>query len=141
MEALTVSLVRDERYTRPKRVSIPYGHMDATGGARLRRLLADAFGDGHGWVTALANKTGLRRGTMYQWFNGGAEPTLETLRALSEATGLPRWRMVAAMDGQVEDQEAETEARLRAMEAGLAVLAQRAGVALPERSAPREKAG
>lgn len=94
-----VSLVRDERYTRPHRVSIGYGHMTREGGERLRALLAEATGGKHGWVTTLADEVGLRRATIYAWFSGTSEPKGDTLAELSRATGLKRWQFLAAIDG------------------------------------------
>lgn len=115
MCALAVSLEQDERYTRPLRVSIGYGHMTREGGQRLRKLLEEATGGGHGWVSNLAAAAGVRRATVYAWFSGVSEPNGESIRELARATGLARWQFLAALDGdQVLDLNApESEQMVR----------------------------
>jgi hypothetical protein len=110
-----VSLVRDERYTSPRQVSIGYGHMTREGGERLRVLLETAMGGRHGWVTALAAAAQVRRATVYAWFAGTSEPRAESLRELARVTGLKRWQFLAAIDGDdVLDLNApEGESRIR----------------------------
>ena len=82
-------------------------------GERLREFLRRATGGAHGWVSDLARASGLRRGTLYSWFEGRSEPTLETLGELARVTGRSRAEIVAAMDGQpgepVEDRVAALE--------------------------------
>jgi transcriptional regulator with XRE-family HTH domain len=95
----TVSLVPDERYNRPRQMSIAFRHMTREGGERLRALLAEAMGGKHGWVTQLASAAHVRRATIYAWFEGTSEPKAETLHELSRATGLKRWQFLAAIDG------------------------------------------
>lgn len=117
MTALTVTPVQDGRYTRPLRVSIPFGHMTREGGERLRNLLETTTGGGHGWVTRLADDAHVRRATVYAWFSGVAEPSGDTLTELSRVTGLPRWRFLAAIDGDevLDVASPEGEERVRAI--------------------------
>lgn len=64
----------------------------------------------------LAEDAGVRRGTLYPWFNGTAEPDLKSLAALSEALTKKAGRMVsraeilAAIDGF--DLEADRRERI-----------------------------
>jgi len=115
MTMTAVSLVQDGRYTRPYRVSIGYGHMTREGGQRLRELLEKATGGGHGWVANLARDAHVRRATVYAWFSGTSEPSGETMSELARVSGLRRWQLLAAIDGdQVLDLNApEGEARIR----------------------------
>jgi transcriptional regulator with XRE-family HTH domain len=89
--------------------------MTREGGARLRRLLAEAMGDDHGWVTRLADAAHIRRATVYAWFDGTSEPSAETMHELARVTGLRRWQFLAAIDGdQVLDVNSpEGEERIR----------------------------
>ena len=117
MDTLADPFVLRERYTRPIRVSIPFGHMTREGGQRLRTLLEAATGGGHGWVTRLAAAAGVRRATVYSWFTGKAEPSGDTLAELSRATGLRRWQFLAAIDGDavLDVSSPEGEERIRAI--------------------------
>lgn len=112
-----VSLVLAERYAVPRQVSIGYGHMTREGGERLRALLETAMGGKHGWVTALAAAAHVRRATVYSWFTGASEPSGDTLRDLARATGLHRWELIAAIDGEhaVEVDSPDELDRIRAI--------------------------
>jgi transcriptional regulator with XRE-family HTH domain len=90
--------------------------MDVTEGARLRVFLDRFYPRREGGIEKLAEEAGLRRGTLYPWFNGTAEPDLKSLAALSEAltrkAGRPvsRAEILAAIDGF--DLEADRRARI-----------------------------
>jgi DNA-binding phage protein len=117
--------------------------MTAEEGERLREFLRRATGGGHGWVSELARQAGLRRGTLYTWFEGKSEPTLETLGELARATGTSRSEIVAAMDGRAPE---PLEDRLAAVERVLEqMLAERPpgpeGEGSPVPRAPRATAG
>lgn len=87
--------------------------MTREGGQRLRELLEEATGGGHGWVTELASAAHVRRATVYAWFSGKAEPNGESIRELAKATGLSRWQFLAALDGdQVLDLNAPESERM-----------------------------
>lgn len=82
-------------------------------GERLREFLRRATGGSHGWVSDLARQAGLRRGTLYSWFEGRATPTLDALGELARVTGTSRAEMLAAMDGRPGD---PLEERVEALE-------------------------
>lgn len=116
--------------------------MTAEEGERLREFLRRATGGGHGWVSDLARRAGLRRATLYTWFEGRSEPTLETLGELARVTGTSRSEIVAAMDGQapepLEDRVAAVE---RAVEHILAAQPPgQADAGSPAPRAPRSRA-
>jgi len=70
-----------------------------TRGTRLRRFLLAQTGGTHGWVNALADKSGVKRQTISAWMGDRAEPEMASLTAVAEALGVPRYRIIAAMDG------------------------------------------
>lgn len=117
--------------------------MAAEEGERLREFLRRATGGAHGWVTDLAKRSGLRRGTLYTLFEGKAEPTLDTLAELARATGTSRAAILAAMDGASPE---PLEDRVAQLEAMVDELARRTpdGPGTPTAAAPpvpRAKAG
>jgi transcriptional regulator with XRE-family HTH domain len=69
-------------------------------GARLRQFLFERTGGQHGWVNALAAKSGVKRQTLSAWMGDRAEPDLESLRAVAEAIDVRLFELVAAMDGE-----------------------------------------
>lgn len=70
-----------------------------TRGARLRRFLIQQTGGQHGWVNALAERSGVKRQTLSAWMGDRAEPTMESLTDVARALDIPRYRIIAAMDG------------------------------------------
>jgi len=68
-------------------------------GARLRRFLQSQTGGAHGWVNELAERSGVKRQTLSAWMGDRAEPEMETLTAVATALRVPRYRIIAAMDG------------------------------------------
>lgn len=74
--------------------------MSATEGGRLRKYLADRFDGRYGWVTRLSRESGVKRGTIYGWFSGAAQPDLGTLAQIATSLKVPRAALVAAMDDE-----------------------------------------
>lgn len=70
-----------------------------TRGARLRRFLIAETGGEHGWVNRLAASSGVTRQTLSAWMGDRAEPDMGSLTAVAAALGVPRYRLIAAMDG------------------------------------------
>lgn len=61
-------------------------------------------------MSALADKAGVRRQTLYEWFrpNSRTEPSLPTLRVLAAVLGVRRVDLLAAMDGVTAPEQHET---------------------------------
>ncbi len=115
--------------------------MDREQGQRLREFLRATTGGRHGWVSALAREAHLQRQTVYLWFEGKADPSLESLGELARVTGRSRAEIVAAMDGQPDEPVEERVAALeRAVEGLLRPTAPEAEGS-PGPRAPRAKAG
>jgi transcriptional regulator with XRE-family HTH domain len=68
-------------------------------GSRLRRFLQLETGGEHGWVNRLATESGVTRQTLSAWMGDRAEPDMGSLTAVAAALGVPRYRLIAAMDG------------------------------------------
>lgn len=68
-------------------------------GARLRQFLLDKTGGNHGWVNALAAKSGVKRQTLSAWMGDRTSPDLDSLDAVATALGVRLFELVAAMDG------------------------------------------
>lgn len=47
---------------------------------------------------------GVTRTALYKWFEDKSEPTMGHLTAMAEALRVPRWQIVAAMDGDLDRQ-------------------------------------
>lgn len=71
-----------------------------TRGARLRQFLLERTGGEHGWVNALAAKSGVKRQTLSAWMGNRTDPDLESLRAVADAIDVRLYELVAAMDGE-----------------------------------------
>jgi transcriptional regulator with XRE-family HTH domain len=76
---------------------------DRARGERLRSYLDGFYPRRAGGIAKLAEDAGVRRGTMYDWFKGRAQPDIESLRAIAGAVRRPLWEVVAAMDGELPD--------------------------------------
>lgn len=77
----------------------------ASPGARLRRYMLDRYlelglGPSHGFVTDMAKRTGVQRGTMTGWFSRSSAPRLDALGECAKVLRLTRAELVAAFDGQ-----------------------------------------
>lgn len=135
---LVNSLVSVDRQERAE------GERDAPG-ARLERYIRARWTRREGGIRMLATQIGSSTETIYSWFRGDAEPSMAHLRALADALGVRRSVLVAVFDGDPLPGESldadQVESRLRAVEAGLALLARQAGAALPEPGAPRATTG
>lgn len=70
-----------------------------TRGSRLRRFLLAQTGGEHGWVNALAGSSGVTRQTLSAWMGDRAEPEMASLTAVADALKVPRYRIIAAIDG------------------------------------------
>lgn len=68
-------------------------------GTRLRRFLQSETGGEHGWVNQLAADSGVTRQTLSAWMGDRAEPDMGSLTAVAAALRIPRYRLIAAMDG------------------------------------------
>lgn len=94
--------------------------MDKTSGRRLERFVKSRWTRDRGGIRALAKEIGAVPETLYSWFRGDTDPSLEALAELGRALGLRRSVLVAAMDGEVpsvpvdEDLVALIDARLAA---------------------------
>jgi hypothetical protein len=78
-----------------------YDHVrviDKEAGGRLRRLIEETNGFRYGWITAVANASGLGRPTIQRWL-AGQEPKLSALALLAPHVHLTRAELVAAYDG------------------------------------------
>jgi transcriptional regulator with XRE-family HTH domain len=121
--------------------------MNAEQGARLREYLRVATGGQHGWVTALAEAAGVRRATVYAWFEGKSSPSLDSLEGLVSVTGRSRAQIVAAMDGEADPTQphtlVEVTERLFELEAAVELLASQdlaaRGSAVPPAPAARRR--
>jgi transcriptional regulator with XRE-family HTH domain len=120
--------------------------MEEAEGARLRVFLDEFYPRREGGMEQLAIDAGLRRGTLYPWFNGKADPDLKSLGALATALTkkagrrVTRAEVIAAIDGY--DLEADRRARIaEEVEAAVAPLRQllRDAGLLPAAATPDEE--
>lgn len=81
-------------------------------GPRLKAYIQSQWGRDKGGMSALADRAGVRRQTLYEWFRPGSttEPSLATLTDLAQALGVRRVDVVAAMDGVTAPKQQETPA-------------------------------
>lgn len=76
-----------------------YNRAGMTEGERLRAFLEERTGGGRGWITDLADRSGVDRISLHAYFGGRRTPDLETLRRLAVAVGCRTYEIVAAMEG------------------------------------------
>jgi transcriptional regulator with XRE-family HTH domain len=69
-------------------------------GKRLRQFILDRWAGTRG-ISGVADKSGINRDTLYAWFAGQGEPSLDRLEPLAQALGVTRAEIVAAIDGQL----------------------------------------
>jgi DNA-binding phage protein len=105
----------------------------STEGERLRALLGSHYEHRHGWVTKLAEASGVKRGTLHSWFNGAAQPDFSSLVAVGQAVGLNAYELVAAMEGKAPVVELNEQVR--------AAIRQEIEAALDERAQPAAPRG
>jgi DNA-binding XRE family transcriptional regulator len=74
--------------------------MDKTTGRRLERFVKARWTRDQGGIRALAKEIGAVPETLYSWFRGDTEPSLEALGELGRVLGVSRSAIVAAMDGE-----------------------------------------
>jgi transcriptional regulator with XRE-family HTH domain len=90
-----------------------------TRGARLRAFLGTRLGNQPGWLTALVEESGLKRGTIGKWANPKYDgyPELASLAQLAKALGVRLSELVAVIEGEPPPQtvDQETQALIRAV--------------------------
>ena len=74
--------------------------VDEKSGRRLERYIRGRWGRDRGGISGLCTTVGVARESMYAWFRGDTDPTLEHLRLIAEALGVSRAQLLAAMDGE-----------------------------------------
>lgn len=111
-------------------------------GRRLRQFVTDHWSGSRG-ISGVADRSGINRDTLYAWFRGEGEPSLDRLEPLAQALGVTRADIVAAIDGQLPppNWRADLDGAMRDFLAS----AQAAGVievhSTPQPSQPRERSG
>lgn len=88
---------------------------EETPGTRLRDYIDARWNRRNGGILGLAKRLNASTETMYAWFRGDQEPSLDHLTRLADALGVQRWEILAAMDGAapVVPLDALTEAMMR----------------------------
>lgn len=74
--------------------------MTSEGGKRLERYLKSKTSRDRGGLRGLAQEVGISTDSMYKWFRGETEPTLEPLGKLARVLGVTRSELVAVYDGE-----------------------------------------
>lgn len=89
-------------------MSIPFTGVNS--GPRLKAYIQSRWGRDKGGMSALADKAGVRRQTLYEWFRPASttEPSLSTLTDLAKVLKVRRVDLVAAMDGVTAPEQQET---------------------------------
>lgn len=68
-------------------------------GRRLRKLMERQRRDGETW-SDVAQRLGVQKAAMYQWWRGKAEVSPGSLEKMAAAFGMTRAAIVAEMDGE-----------------------------------------
>lgn len=115
----------------------------AGGPSEFEQLVRERWPRSKGGILGLAREIGSTTETIYAWFRGDNEPNMGHLAGLATALGVSPAALVAALDGDPYPAPPSdtVEARLRALEAAVALLGLEGVAALQERSARRESAG
>ena len=79
-------------------MSSTFANVSATEGKRLLAFMHARAPRSAGGLDGLAERSGLRRQTPYEWAAGRSKPNLGTLKPWADALGVTRAEMVAAMD-------------------------------------------
>ena len=74
--------------------------MDKTSGRRLERYIKARWGRDRGGMRGLCKLTSFVPETLYTWFRGDNEPSLESLAEIAAVLGVTRSAILAAMDGE-----------------------------------------
>lgn len=69
------------------------------GGDRLRLFFEERLIPGDGMIRDLAARLDVSRQTVHNWLSGKSEPSMDTLRTMATVLNVPRWRIVAVLDG------------------------------------------
>lgn len=72
--------------------------MSAASGKRLRAFIERAA-TGDMTQSELAARFGVTRTALQAWYSGVNEPSLASITAIASFAGVPRWRVLAAYDG------------------------------------------
>lgn len=86
-------------------------------------------------MRGFSEAAGVTPTALYHWFGGQSEPTLGHLAAIAEALRVPRWELVAAMDGDLDRQREQIAEEVEAAVAPLRQLLRELGL-LPAVGAP-----
>lgn len=116
---------------------------DPSGGpSAFEMLVRERWPRSKGGILGLAREIQSTSETIYSWFRGDNEPNMGHLAGLAKALGVSRAELVAALDGDPYPAPPvdSVEARLRALEAAVALLGLEGAAALQARSALRESA-
>lgn len=75
--------------------------MDKTAGRRLERYIKARWGRDKGGIRGLCAQASFVPETIYSWFRGETEPSLDSLAELARILEVNRSEILAAMDGVV----------------------------------------
>ena len=106
----------------------------STPGKRLESFVRSHWTGPRG-ISGFCDEVGMTRTALYKWFEGKSEPKLGHLTAMAEALRVPRWEIVAAMDGDLDRQQEQIAEEVEAAVAPLRELLRELGL-LPTAGVP-----
>lgn len=115
---------------------------EQTPGQRLKAYIRAHWTRQMGGDTALAQKAGVRRQTLQDWYSGATVPRLTELAEVAGAMSVRRVDLVAAYDGvdAPETQEAAAPSMTRRLLAGVIALERQADISPDELASAQELA-